>query len=1023
MEEKKKNAADDAKIVCLQEGCTYSSLDCLANEISAQLSLVPCGEKIVKEITADYEKCGFVDFVRGLKESLQKNHLISGEEDEADDDLENSFKVKYIGLYVYTDAKGHELVIYFAPKFVHVEKDVDAESVESVKKRRAQLLDRYDRVLLAIDRYQKDQARIDASWNENADSRVGMLPLVVMLIRDYLEHGLYTVHYNELERNGQGEIDWGRTISGEKPFIQSGRPAYMDYWTEQTLSDEDNYFTQLHACLLSVWGKKLAEWGLADVLNAAIPSLSESELDEFGDEDYILSRIHGELGRQFVTHSRRTLQMIEALVAKMFEAEVLDEHALSFGMGGVAALWEEAINKVLGTQLDCKIYECCGIDNHKTFRDSIPYPIWYRITDEVGDKYDRKIKESNTWRPDFVRVWKSAEKLQPVFVILDAKYYSVVWKPWGIQGEPGIESISKQFFYKKAYQGLIDKLGATVINAFVFPALGEDQDIEMPKVAARIGWSEGEFCKNMFGSGDLHAVKLSGLRLLDAYASFDDCKDEWMAEIVRLCRDKGDAGPRNEGDAETGEANGDDTADLAPESPVGKNRPPEVLPNGLNADNQEFASAPLVDAQGNTPQDGGGIVPPIEGDCISKEFIRDVMSIPSCSGREEMMKAYIKQFARVRGITFKEDLKGNLYLTKGKPTKEDGYYPCLINHMDTVQQKHLPYIENHKRLEIQECENGSGQTKFFVDGMGIGADDKSGCAIALALLDQLPVAKAAFFVEEEWGMVGSKQLDRDWFDDVGFCLSFDSPGRNRSSRKCDREQLYSDPFFNRILKPICDRHGITRFNDELFTDVVQIRQKTPIMCYNVGNGGYNAHNYDEDLKAYKDEYLVVEDMQAAYKFGFDLLNAIGEDRYWFGDEESCDPGGGNPPKNPDQPVVPVSEILEGAGDLNPVSSATPDVCNCRMEADTSKTKTEESGSLMKSGDFESGNTVDVTADTARAQTKEQQIMPGLKIYHSSRIEDLAEKLVEVLKEERATKGPFEFLKVAVANPNLGNRRR
>ena len=44
----------------------------------------------------------------------------------------------------------------------------------------------------------------------------------------------------------------------------------------------------------------------------------------------------------------------------------------------------------------------------------------------------------------------------------------------------------------------------------------------------------------------------------------------------------------------------------------------------------------------------------------------------------------------------------------------------------------------------------------------------------------------------------------------------------------------------------------------------------------------------------------------------------------------------------------------------------------------------------------------------------------LKIYYGSRIEDLAEKLVDELKGELQAKGPFEFLKVAVANPNLGN---
>lgn len=47
-------------------------------------------------------------------------------------------------------------------------------------------------------------------------------------------------------------------------------------------------------------------------------------------------------------------------------------------------------------------------------------------------------------------------------------------------------------------------------------------------------------------------------------------------------------------------------------------------------------------------------------------------------------------------------------------------------------------------------------------------------------------------------------------------------------------------------------------------------------------------------------------------------------------------------------------------------------------------------------------------------------MPGLKIYHGSRIENLAEKLVGELNAERAAKLPFEFLNVAVAHPNLGN---
>ena len=44
---------------------------------------------------------------------------------------------------------------------------------------------------------------------------------------------------------------------------------------------------------------------------------------------------------------------------------------------------------------------------------------------------------------------------------------------------------------------------------------------------------------------------------------------------------------------------------------------------------------------------------------------------------------------------------------------------------------------------------------------------------------------------------------------------------------------------------------------------------------------------------------------------------------------------------------------------------------------------------------------------------------ALNIVEKGRIEELAELLVAELKKDREQKGRFEFLKVAVANPNLG----
>jgi len=251
---------------------------------------------------------------------------------------------------------------------------------------------------------------------------------------------------------------------------------------------------------------------------------------------------------------------------------------------------------------------------------------------------------------------------------------------------------------------------------------------------------------------------------------------------------------------------------------------------------------------------------------FSKEYLKDFMSMPSCSEKESMIRDYILQFAKERGIAAKVAPKGNVYLTKGL-LSEGEYYPCLVNHMDTVHFDQAVLVDSGERLKIQEEMTIEGKTILRAVGTGIGADDKLGCAIALAILDEREKCKAAFFVQEEQCMLGSKAMDTGWFKDVSFVLSFDSPGRNRASRSCSGRLLYSDEFFLKHLRSMCAANGVTSFNHEPFTDVVQIRDKTDIMCFNVGNGGYNAHR--------PDEYLVVEDAQATCKLGHELLESIG----------------------------------------------------------------------------------------------------------------------------------------------------
>ena len=86
---------------------------------------------------------------------------------------------------------------------------------------------------------------------------------------------------------------------------------------------------------------------------------------------------------------------------------------------------------------------------------------------------------------------------------------------------------------------------------------------------------------------------------------------------------------------------------------------------------------------------------------MTKEFVKEVMSIPSCSGKEAMLREYIERFSDERGVSHRRDGKGNLYLTKGE---SDGCYPCLANHMDTVQSWQGAFADRRAAAKsLQSC--------------------------------------------------------------------------------------------------------------------------------------------------------------------------------------------------------------------------------------------------------------------------------------------------------------------------------
>lgn len=247
-------------------------------------------------------------------------------------------------------------------------------------------------------------------------------------------------------------------------------------------------------------------------------------------------------------------------------------------------------------------------------------------------------------------------------------------------------------------------------------------------------------------------------------------------------------------------------------------------------------------------------------------FAKHILSVPTVSGKEDFFIDCIKKWCKIVGIRADQDGKGNLYLRKGDCDGKD-LVPCLCSHLDTVHRKYIPYIEKKELLPVQ-----IDGDRLFIDGMGIGADCKAGVAICLAVMRKVKRCKCALFVEEETGMNGSRALDKSFFENVSYVLSWDSPGGNRATETSSGVPMFTKEFAD-IFKPIYAKHGVTSWNREPFTDTVQIVKQLGICCINARNGGgMAAHTDREDCS--------LKDMNDSEQLCLDAIAGIPCDRKW-----------------------------------------------------------------------------------------------------------------------------------------------
>ena len=409
-----------------------------------------------KETLTETEEKRIVALIKRLKEfgvlKRVKKDAVDLQEIDNDDysvapvvlgDTESLYAFCFVGvLWV------NEFIIKCYPKYIHDTQDENA------------LVDDFKQVLQVIKHYNHKKENVIHLQNDGINgTSFNMLALMLYFLNDYYQNGIYSNAQEIIETNGTGEILWDKTINETFAYIQNNRPFYMELKTRKRVNDETGFFSRLHQCIISECSRKLDDQGLFEIFDDVSPiEFDESDLEDFGDKEYLSYRIERELGVQYNSRKRLLLQSMYAYINNEKSVDT-NEHFSMFGTTAYHTIWEDVCKEVL-------------CDMSKEYLQYIPKPTWLNI------------QAKDTLIPDVVTV------TDKYFAIFDAKYYDVNIDENNkkISGQPGIESITKQYLYEQAFRSVGKTDGKQVVNAFIFPNTEIAID-EKPKNKGKVEFS------------------------------------------------------------------------------------------------------------------------------------------------------------------------------------------------------------------------------------------------------------------------------------------------------------------------------------------------------------------------------------------------------------------------------------------------------------------------------------------------------------------------------------------------------
>lgn len=142
-------------------------------------------------------------------------------------------------------------------------------------------------------------------------------------------------------------------------------------------------------------------------------------------------------------------------------------------------------------------------------------------------------------------------------------------------------------------------------------------------------------------------------------------------------------------------------------------------------------------------------------------YFYEISQIPRCSKHEDMVRDYVINFAKRKGLEYKLDAAGNVVIkkpaTKGMENKPG---VVLQGHLDMVCEKNADTVHDFSKDPIELVRDGEW---IRAKGTTLGADNGIAIAMALAALDDETLEhgpmEALFTIDEETGLTGATELD------------------------------------------------------------------------------------------------------------------------------------------------------------------------------------------------------------------------------------------------------------------------